>query len=262
MPSKPHLEMVFDTVADWPRLARQLGVPYDQVTLNREKTGALVERVWLEVPITEDWTSAARLAVQNGQLVVAELRIFPNEPGRQLPGLWSAELLGARARVPPGGLTSRMLRRVRLTEHPKHTRAVLASGVNVRRAGADVHVSAATLLANPVLGRALPGLNEPGGRPRPERRSGRPDRFYARLAADYARLIERGGRRPVVELARRHEVKPPRMRDMIREARERGLLTFFTQGRPGGALTPRARVLLGEQDTATSKPMRQRGTRR
>src|SRR5262249_23305666 len=89
------------------------------------------------------------------------------------------------------------------------------------------------------------GVPEVQPRPRPARRDARPDAYYARLAAFYVRLVERGHGRPTATLAARHGVKPAQMRDRIREARERGLLTYFHGGRPGGQLTARAREMLG-----------------
>jgi transposase-like protein len=71
------------------------------------------------------------------------------------------------------------------------------------------------------------------------------------------RLLERGHRQPVAELARRYGVKKKaQMRDMVREARERGLLPKLKKsGRPGGVLTPRALAMLGQQ---TSTPPRRK----
>jgi hypothetical protein len=74
-----------------------------------------VDFVWLEAPITDDWTGAYRLLIQDGMPVIGEVRIFPTEntKGRQ-PGEWSIAKLGNLAIVPKGGLTISLLREVKL----------------------------------------------------------------------------------------------------------------------------------------------------
>ena len=72
---------------------------------------------WLEAPLDDGWLLALRVGVQEGWPVVAELRVFPDEGDdrdSRWPGCWSAERLGYLAPVPPGGLTARKLREVRL----------------------------------------------------------------------------------------------------------------------------------------------------
>jgi hypothetical protein len=102
----------------------------------------------------------------------------------------------------------------------------------------------------------LASLAQSTARPRAARAGARPDELYAAVAADYVGLIERGTRSPVAELAQRRNVKKSAMRDMIREARERGLLTYFEQGRPGGSLTDRARAILGRNPKALRRRKR------
>ena len=79
-------------------------------------------------------------------------------------------------------------------------------------------------------------------RPRPGR-SGRPDIFYARLAAEYIELL-RTGSTPTKDLAEKHHYSPASMRDYLNKARSRGLLTRPQRGRAGGELTDKARRLL------------------
>jgi hypothetical protein len=52
------------------------------------------------------WVAAYRLLVEEGRLIVAELRVFPAEQDRDA-GSWSGELLGDNAKAPRGGLTAR-----------------------------------------------------------------------------------------------------------------------------------------------------------
>jgi hypothetical protein len=74
-------------------------------------------------------------------------------------------------------------------------------------------------------------------------RSGRPDVFYARLAAEYVELLSTSST-PTKDLARRHNYSPTSMRDYLNQARVRGLLTPSQRGRAGGELTEKAMRLL------------------
>lgn len=74
-------------------------------------------------------------------------------------------------------------------------------------------------------------------------RSGRPDVFYARLAAEYVDLL-RTSSTPTKDLAERHHFSSTSMRDYLNQARTRGLLTRSQRGRAGGQLTDKARRLL------------------
>lgn len=198
--------------------------------------GVPADLVTVELPIDKRWTSALRLALQDGHLVVAEVRVFPNEPSRRAAGLWSYEELGAAAKVPRGGLTTGLLRKVKLGSYVRYARRTLEA-LTKRLAEYLEHAPAGT---GAEFYRALASPAAPPAR----RRRGRPDRFYARLAAGYLRAWEHGSRRPVAELADQHGVPQPQMRDMLHEARERGLLTKGDPGKSGGALTAPARALL------------------
>src|SRR5262245_27892131 len=80
---RSQLTVEFTWEPNWERLARALNVPREKLRVTQ--AGADVERLWVETPLNDAWTSAARLAVQNGQIIVAEVRVFPNEPGRKRP---------------------------------------------------------------------------------------------------------------------------------------------------------------------------------
>ena len=234
MSKKPQIYTVWERVPDGVRLCRQLGVATDRV-LTRSG-GVVAGQVWLEVPIDSEWLSASRLVVEDGQLVVSEIRIFPRESGgHRVPGRWSADVLGTRATVPRGGLTARTVRSVRLSEHATHTRKVLAW---LQRTYGD------QLFQN---GRSLGemGLRPPDRvRPRPSRNTGKPDAFYATLAGEYSEMVSRGERQPIRALAEQQDVRPATLRDWIHEARVRGLLTKGTRGRASGQLTPLAHRVL------------------
>ncbi len=76
---------------------------------------------------------------------------------------------------------------------------------------------------------------------------GRPDKFYAQIAQEYVNLWTTGRPHPIAEISTRRSIPKGKVRDMVREARRRGLLTPGTgRGRIGGQLTPRALAYLKE----------------
>jgi hypothetical protein len=208
---------------------------FDLRTLRREKNSELVwtEQRWLEVDVGSAWTAAARLAVQNGRVVISELRVFPRDRPGSVPGLWSGEILGPMATVPAGGLTSTLLRKVPIPGYASFAAARIA---HWRQAG-GLPAESADL--------ALPGVAPFGRKESTRRRAGKPDRFYAEVAAEYVRLLTKRSRRPVADLAKRRGLKPAQARDAIRTARERQLLSWGHWGKPDGYLTQRAEQLLG-----------------
>lgn len=233
------------------RLAEAFDIPADRLTIRPGPTGAvLVGDVWLEVHVADGWVAASRLAVQAGRLVVAEVRVFPDEDTalrrENPPGRWSAEVLGVNAVVPPGGLTARLLHSVRLGEYPQHLRDVIK--FVSERLGVQAFEPGGSLAAL--------GLAPEIERPRARRKFGREDRDYAELAREYVRLIEQGSRRPNAEIAaQRRKLLPDTFRrdtrgltekqvvakvtGWLHEARNRGLLApkEAKQGRPEGTLT-------------------------
>ncbi|MBI4345708.1 MAG: hypothetical protein HY553_02565 [Elusimicrobia bacterium] len=220
------------------RLARALGVQAHRLTMQPGPTGAVrFGDVWLEVPVGRGWVAASRLALQAGRLVVAEFRVFPDEETalrREGPGQWSAEVLGVQAEIPPGGLTARTLRAVRLGEHPKHVREVIQW--IAERYGADAFKPGGSLGAL--------GLAPEIERSRPRREAGRSDSFFAELADDYLRRHERGSAKPNAEIAAKRGKDVKTITGWLNEARARGLLTSPGHGKVGGTLTEYgARVL-------------------
>ena len=246
MPDKPQLDTLWEAVRSGAALAKTLGVSEDRLVTEsgRVKAG----QIWIEASIDQRWRAAARLVVQQGDVVVGEIRVFPRETrGGRAPGRWSADVLGARARVPRGGLTAQTLRAVRLGGHVTQARDVLAW--IVKRHGRKLFAPGHSL--------GELGLLPPDqARPRRARNAGRPDRFYARLAATYAGLVSRGVRHPIKDMAKRRRVEPPTVRDWIREARVRGLLTTGTRGRASGQLTPFAQRVLKTPASGTTRSSR------
>lgn len=78
-------------------------------------------------------------------------------------------------------------------------------------------------------------------------RGGRDDFYFASVAADYVAALRKNSRNPVAALASMRGVSPATVRNLVHEARRRGLLTPSLAGRAGGELTEKAKALLREQ---------------
>lgn len=171
---------------------------------------------WVETPLGELWVAMFKLALVNGQVVVAELRILPTGP------------------LPEGGLPARsVLRRVRLSAvDPFRSQA----RVTLARETGD-ELSRSSALDNP----AAPGwaASETRKRRGPK---GRDERALAWIAACYVEAHEAGGN-PVEAVAAKLQVTRSRAKDIVRQTRP-NLLTPTRPGKAGGVLTPRARELL------------------
>ncbi len=175
------------------------------------------EGVWVEEKIKGGWYARARMVVQGGRAVVAELRLC------------------AIDKTPVGGVTQEVVRRVPLGSYGPYLLAYKSFTKDSGIGGLRQLFAAAA----PQLGRLR--VNE---RPRPRRTTGRDDLFYARLASQYVATIEGGSRAPIKVLAAKRGEQDARMRDMVREARVRGLLSFGRSGVRGGELLPPAKKLL------------------
>lgn len=214
---------------------------------------------WIEQPINADWIAAHRVTVQHGRPVIGEIRIFPRE-GRQTPhgrlesrpdpGEWS----GTDASVPLGGVTSRVLRGVRMGDHG-----------DVLRDYFDAHER-----ERGQPRRSLPSpYREMAETAVPVGRRGRPpvwtDTDYAVLAGEYVEKLQSGCRTPVKLVAELRGLKEGQVRSAIFRARELGLLTRdgVHQGRLGGQLTPRAKakIALRVGNTTRRTPRRRKARR-
>lgn len=205
--------------------------------------GILRASLWIEDSTSvPGWTMAYQIFEQAGRPVIGEVRIFPSEPGRQEHGVWS----GAAALVPTGGLTLRLLKRVPLAAQARHVDAVFAE---LRK----------LVGASPAPRRPAPASGVRRGR------KGRPDVFYAQLADDYLKALNRS-RAPVADLAQRRGVRATQVRDWLHLARRRGLLSAPTRGETvaSGVLTERALALLSRdqgKEAAAKRAGRRRQTR-
>ena len=184
----------------------------DTALANNERKEVVRRDWWEERPIDAKWMSAARFVYQGADLVVGELRIFPREQvaafhvtdQERTGGTWSAELLGHSARAPRGGLGARILRKV-------HLRA-LAEAV---RRDLEAMERGAPQAFEPGGMYGDSGIKKPAARPRPARRTGRSDHFYAVLAAHYVQALARDARRPVAWLAAKQKLRNEQVRDML-----------------------------------------------
>jgi hypothetical protein len=213
------------------------------------------KNIWLDVTLNTDWKATYRLFLEKGRVVVGELRVFPRaRPLRVTPGAHGVpEVLTQQpSPVPLGGLSTRLLRQVRLG-HAIHSVAQIVEYVG------RTHPEA--LERDGYFGRA--GLNAasavPVRRPKPGRgRPALPTESYASLAAAYAAAVARGSRRPVYEIAKELSEPVARIRSRVQKARQLGLLDRGVQGNAGGKLTPAAKRLLKAKGGQHGKTTRKR----
>jgi hypothetical protein len=231
-----------------PRWSPHEGVVSD---LDARACGVFVRDTWIEVPLGSEWVVAYRIVRgDRGRPVVGEIRMFPAEPARPEAGRWSGEILGSRALVPAKGITGRQVKRLRVRAYLQ----VMAELVQALRNKDPEEARFLGWGLEPTPAPATsPGPDGPRRRRGPK---GRPDVFYAAVARDYVRAIQRGSPSPVRAVAQaRHPLSASKIRDMIRTARARDLLTRVdsTKGIAGGGLTPKAEALLASTKTARSR---------
>jgi len=203
-----------------------------------------VEEIWIEVPLASPWIAAYRMVAKGGSPVVAEVRLFPDEPRREA-GRWSTR----PARVPPGGLPGRVLGALRLRDPIELVPRIIDQWDRQTRG----YIRAEVLKRFGLTRTERVVTRRPG-------RRGRGDLHYATWAAAYVARLEAGSRTPIKDLShvppitiegyvsKARYVSPETVGDIIGEARHRGLLTSSPPGRPGGELTSKARRLLGPRD--------------
>lgn len=190
--------------------------------------GRVVRDEWLEVSLGNGWRCALRVMADEGRPVVAEVRVFPDEPGRRPAGEWSAQGWGNEASVPPGGLKARTLRDVRLDTFLKTHLAELLEGWPFP-----------------------PGSPRMVTAPRRSQRQREGDRKLAEVAAEYLDLCTapETRRAPRKALRDAHGWSEAQARKRIDTARDRGLLAGTLHGKSGGYLTEYAHELLASSPT-------------
>jgi hypothetical protein len=227
---------------------------YDFVPETPDKDGVSAVTVvapwlaWQDEDTEEDrgWTVALRFERRDGSTDLVDLHVFstgePSALGRGIPlpgkvqDKWnapggavfrtSALFEGTNYRPgapPPGGISTRMLRKYPLGRIEANARRYLAEHDQLHAEVPDWSEQAHT---------------------RPGRR-GRADLFYAQIAADYVAALDSGASAPVSAAADRRHLARTTVRNMLSEARRRGLLTRPTKrGAADGSLTPKAQDLL------------------
>jgi hypothetical protein len=189
--------------------------------------GVVIESLWggeergpiISLLLDRTWEIRVAFSSENGNPVVVDFHVLPYEPG-----------LGES--VPPGGLTARTLRRVRLGDAFKALRE-MAEGLGPPAPGPELLDVGIT---------ATPGERQPRRRGRKPFR----DVDYAIIASAYVRLVGTVDH-PVATLAGERQLSQDRVRKMLQQARRRSLLTPAPPGRPGGSLTAKARRLLASR---------------
>jgi hypothetical protein len=212
-----------------------------------QRVWATADKLQIELPLTDSdgWRVAATFIRDADELVLAEVKVFPGAgrsafppvdlpeadisgnlealraalPPNCAPGAWSGSMTALEG-LPPGGITARLLRNVRV---------------------ADLH-AAATRIASALS--PIPGV---GAVDKPTAQGRRPDVYYARYAALYDQRIQAKSRSPIKDVARLLDRPPGQVRDLMGEARRRGLLSKVVQGQAAGTLTDKARALLSEE---------------
>jgi hypothetical protein len=163
---------------------------------------------WQETDLDDGWTVRESLVMQGGRRVVSALAIRPTS-----------------AAIPAGGITARLLRRVKVGHLARGFQHSLAKYFGA---------AAADRVFNELGWSAGPRL-----RRRPRRRRV-DDRYYAELARDYVALCRQGDRKPTRTLAQLRDVPPDQMRSHVHLARANGFLSATTRGTASGSLTPKA----------------------
>jgi hypothetical protein len=208
----------------------------------------------LRAKLGEDWITERQLTVQGARVVVAAIRVYParwrNAPER------SYEQAGVEAEVPPGGITARLLRRIRMGAHLDHFGATLRprrqpgqtkqEAAEAQETAASIrqlvgHFTSSSFAAGRWHSRAAIPQN---GRRRPGRRP-LADAAIAEAAAGYVLACRRRSPHPIRDTARASGMTEARLRDLVYRARNRrGFLSETAQGSGGGDMTPVGRAQL------------------
>lgn len=97
---------------DLPGGRLQIGTPNISYRHVERQSGIPDEALWIELRLNADWVAAYLIEPQDGQMVIAEVRVVPYEDDAERrallgPGEWS------RRQVPSGGVPFEKLRRLR-----------------------------------------------------------------------------------------------------------------------------------------------------
>jgi hypothetical protein len=214
--------------------------------------------VWFEVALGGTWEAAPwrvayRLLPQDGEIVVAELRVFPHlgSPGFEA-GSWNVE----SDIIATGGITARLMRTEVVVG--RHVFQLLpefwfeTTSLKTGRSAHELTIGPFAQLLNAWLGR-LGYHATPGRRPSRCGPKGRTDGELAQMAEVYVAACESGEATPVKIVAEAFGVAPSSARDALHRARKVGVLTRAGIGRAGGQLTKYGRSLLRAKPVETKK---------
>jgi len=183
-------------------------------------------RVLFEVNDLPDVRVAVRLAVATGELVAIEVG--------------DSDVISGSASAVPKPISARLLRRVPFGEIESAARLLLKWELAVRHHHEAPEVRAMLGDGGRQLRESLAEARRPG-------RRGRNDAPYASLAAEYVKRLA-STTTPVKDLALEMHFSDHRIRNMLAEARRRGLLTRPPSGKSGGQLTEKAVALLAQKE--------------
>ena len=232
--------------------ALKAGVEFEK-TKDPRIVSVVVPEIWTAVlhPANKAWYVAFRLVVQDTQPVIGEVRIFPTEDDADID-TWSAELLGVAAKVPSGGITARLIQATKTAGAVEKVAEQLRGvrlGIGARPEDQSLRAALDALAEKLPLKADSSGTKGKRGKPP------KPHLFYAEFAQEYAQLVDSGERHPRTVIVSRKKRKYPgltesKVRDIIRQARIRKILSNGMPGRPGGQLTPYGSDLLRQHATA------------
>jgi hypothetical protein len=175
--------------------------------------------------------AAYRFMDHEGDVFIAEARLLPSN-ATWPEGQWSDD----PASAPLGGLTARERNLLRLGQARKLWQERRRQPVTRRIPPAEVAQLAAEAAEHP-------------------RRAGRSDLFYARIARLYINELDARTAKPINAVADILGRPPTYVRDALRTARQRDLLTTARRsGRGTADLTSPARTLLGEAGQRPDEP--------
>lgn len=216
---------------------------------------------WYETDLGDGWLAAFRLAAKNGHPIIAELRIFPNHPGKRDPGTWCVEQEGianAVKFVPSGGITPKKVRGVTVEREMKTAIVALRDFYEFIRESA---VDRDQLESDDEMPLVIAGMSAAiKAEPRRRKPGGALDVQLAEIARRYEQIYDNPDTRRTVTKSLAEEIGKSggQTSRLIHQARERGLLSGGDQrGRSGGRATPRAHEILrnSRQENSESPKM-------
>jgi hypothetical protein len=188
--------------------------------------------VWAPLEDAPGWRVSMVFALRSGTVELVDVRVHPS----------SASSLDE---VPNGGIGRRMLAGIPLGQITAAARREFSSEVVTVDGQRKVRKEAV------LFGRRwadAPAATEPRAAAR-RGRPGRPDRFYAEAARAFVRHRDGGSRAPRKDAGAELGIPARKMPDILRTARQRGLLLGGARGRSEGQLTEKAKsILTGEAD--------------